>query len=379
MFTTLLRHVRAAAPTVLSALALLAAATPAAAQSDILLQLRSGAPLGDRLRVDSAGGIVAIGSIAQGTSPASGSGWRMMWYPGKVAFRAGYVDATQWDHDNVGYYSWAGGANTTASGVYSMAMGNSSVASGQWAIALGGGNQASGSAAFAAGLNAKATGNNSVAIGHYVEATGQNAVAMGRTSIANADYAVTIGHRAHANAKVGALVLADASSTDPLYAQANNQFVVRAAGGVRLFTNATQTAGVTLTSGGSSWNVVSDSTRKEGFADVDGEAVLAALRDVPVTTWRYRDEDDRAVRHIGPMAQDWHRAFGLNGDERTINMSDFDGVNLAAVRALEARTAQLRAKAAEVDALREEVQALRAGQRELERRLARLEGAEQKR
>ena len=66
---------------------------------------------------------------------------------------------------------------------------------------------------------------------------------------------------------------------------------------------------------------------------------MVRLRGVPVTTWRYIAEEDRSVRHIGPMAQDWNRAFGFSGDSTTINMSDLDGVNLAAVQALDTRTA----------------------------------------
>ena len=49
-------------------------AVPAAAQSDILLRLRSGSPLGDRFRVDSASGVVAIGDLGIGIIPASGAG-----------------------------------------------------------------------------------------------------------------------------------------------------------------------------------------------------------------------------------------------------------------------------------------------------------------
>jgi trimeric autotransporter adhesin len=41
------------------------------------------------------------------------------------------------------------------------------------------------------------------------------------------------------------------------------------------------------------------------------------------------------------MAQDWHAAFALNADSLTINQGDFDGVNLAAIQALELRTAGL--------------------------------------
>ena len=42
----------------------------AAAQSDILLRLRSGSPPGDRFRVDSAGGVVAVTQLGIGIIPA---------------------------------------------------------------------------------------------------------------------------------------------------------------------------------------------------------------------------------------------------------------------------------------------------------------------
>src|SRR5829696_3967515 len=123
-----------------AALALTLAAVPAAAQSDILLQLRSGSPAGDRFRVDSAGGVIALGQIGYGIIPATGAGWRMMWHPQKVAFRAGYADAGgQFDEANTGYYSWAGGALNIAAGNYSFAMGNQNTveASAQCGVALG--------------------------------------------------------------------------------------------------------------------------------------------------------------------------------------------------------------------------------------------------
>jgi len=125
--------------------------------------------------------------------------------------------------------------------------------------------------------------------------------------------------------------------------------------------------------------VISDRDRKEGFLAVDGEDLLARLRFVPVTTWRYRDEADRSLLHIGPMAQDWQRAFGLGGDGTTINMSDFDGVNLAAVKALDARTRgqsqRLDAQGRQLQALQAENAELRAQNRALEARLQRLEAA----
>ena len=122
-------------------------AAPAAAQSDILLRLRSGSPLGDRFRVDSAGGVVALGQIGIGIIPASGAGWRLMWHPFKVAFRAGYADAgLQFDDSKIGFYSWAGGALSAAPGNYAFAMGNQNLAEAQCAVAIGSGNNVYGNA-----------------------------------------------------------------------------------------------------------------------------------------------------------------------------------------------------------------------------------------
>src|SRR5215218_2632294 len=114
-------------------------AAPAAAQSDILLRLRSGSPLGDRFRVDSASGLVAKGVLGVGIIPFTGAGERMMWHPNKAAFRAGSIGSagTQWDDPNVGYYTWAGGYNTQALGLASFAMGYQSTALGSYSTALG--------------------------------------------------------------------------------------------------------------------------------------------------------------------------------------------------------------------------------------------------
>ncbi|HEX6747807.1 MAG TPA: tail fiber domain-containing protein [Longimicrobium sp.] len=317
------------------------------AQSDILLRLRSGSPLGDRFRVDSASGFVAKGVLGIGIIPFTGAGERLMWHPNKAAFRAGSIGSagTQWDDPNTGYYTWAGGYNTIALGLASFAMGYQSTALGSYSTALG----------------------------YIANADGTGTVAIGYRSTADADYSVAIGQRASTNGHAGAIVFSDGSTTDSTQASANNQFTVRAAGGVRLFTNATMTVGVQVAAGGSSWAVISDRNRKGDFLSVNGEDILSRLRLVPVTTWRYRDEEDRSTFHIGPMAQDWHRAFGFTRDDRTINMSDFDGVNLAAIKALEARTAELQARTAEVARLRSELQDTRQRLEALEAAVRRMQ------
>jgi hypothetical protein len=95
----------------------------------------------------------------------------------------------------------------------------------------------------------------------------------------------------------------------------------------------------------------SDRDLKTDFAEVDADAVLAAVRDLPITTWTYKDEP--GVRHIGPMAQDFAAAFGVGGDDRRINRVDASGVALAAIQALAARLEAAEARIAELSSGRE--------------------------
>ena len=62
---------------------------------------------------------------------------------------------------------------------------------------------------------------------------------------------------------------------------------------------------------------------------------------MPITTWRYIWERSDSVPHIGPVAQDFKALFYPGRDDKTISTLEFDGVELAAIKALEKRTAQL--------------------------------------
>ena len=53
--------------------------------------------------------------------------------------------------------------------------------------------------------------------------------------------------------------------------------------------------------------------------------------------WNYKAQNT-AIRHMGPTAQDFRAAFGLGDFPLRINTIDADGVALAGVKALEART-----------------------------------------
>jgi hypothetical protein len=66
---------------------------------------------------------------------------------------------------------------------------------------------------------------------------------------------------------------------------------------------------------------------------VDKHDLLKRVAQLEITSWSYRWED-RSVRHIGPMAQDFHAAFGVGESDRRISLVDGLGVAMAAIQAL---------------------------------------------
>lgn len=130
-------------------------------------------------------GIPLIPGYVTPDPPASGMGFRMMWYPGKTAFRVGYVGGDRWDKDSVGQFSFAAGDNPAAKGLSSVAMGSNAEAKGDYATVIG--------------RNAKAIGNNSVAIGFASIATGEGSVAFGYQATASHESATAIGYQTSAN------------------------------------------------------------------------------------------------------------------------------------------------------------------------------------
>lgn len=271
-----------------------------------------------------------------GGIPAEGSGTRMMWYPEKAAFRVGYIDGTQWDDANVGYFSFAAGENARSSGDYGVSLGARNVAAGLSTFAVGEQNTASGAAS------------------------------------------VAMGYHAHTNARQGSFVFADRSTVDTLRAGVNHSANWRVSGGFRIFTSSNLSTGVTVQSGavvsnwGQSsaviststgaylstagiWTNTSDVNRKHLFENISGEDILMKIRSLPVTRWSYRVDKDN-IRHIGPMAQDFYAAFKLGDNDKAIGTVDADGVALAGIKALEERTTKL---ASELQVMKEENAALR--------------------
>lgn len=244
----------------------------------------------------------------------------------------------------------------------------------------------------------------------------------GRDNAATSVYTFAAGRRAKANHN-GCFVWGDSQNAD-VASTANDQFLIRAAGGVGIGTTSpasaldvvgsirsrgsaggnigaynpnNQSASVNLgwvndvaririggngagaqngldiqTTGNSSlmrisgsgdvtatsFNPTSDRNAKENFRPVDSMSVLEKVALLEISQWNFKT--DSTTPHIGPVAQDFHAAFGVGPDDKHIATVDADGVALAAIQGLNQK-------------LTEELNRRDAENAELRQRLARLE------
>lgn len=257
-----------------------------------------------------------------------------------------------------------------------------------------------------------ASGSSSTAMGFNSVASGAYSTAIGFDSVASGDLSTAMGYHARA-LHAGSFVWADSHFT-PFASTADDQFCIRASGGVRLsddtglyFGSATRqminlyggTYGIgvqsdttyfrsaerfswfrngfpndaendpgfggsvlmSLTGGGLTVNgtVVSSSDRnvKAGFAPVDPQAILAKVIALPIQRWHFTN--DASTPHVGPVAQDFHAAFHVGADNKHIATVDADGVALAAIQGLNRKLEQkLEQKQTEITELKQRFEAL---------------------
>ncbi len=250
-----------------------------------------------------------------------------------------------------------GGQSNFASGGWSfIGGGTSNEATATFSTVSGGGfNTASGSeATIGGGGGNTASGNFSTIPG------GQNNTAGGQYSFAAGDQAQAL--------QDGTFVWADSSGT-VFHSNLPNQFFVRASGGTIFYSSSNLSTGVALDAGSGSWSSVSDRNVKSNFVVVDPQAILQSVVNLPISTWNYNAENP-AIRHIGPMAQDFYASFGVGEDNTHISTIDSEGVALAAIQGL---YQQVQAKDAEISDLQTKNADLQAKLDDLDARVTALE------
>ena len=242
------------------------------------------------------------------------------------------------------YGTVAGGWQNTADYFAVVSGGNANSATGDQSVVSGGyKNKASDRfSTVAGGFVNEASGNSStVAGGAYNVASGvYSMVAGGNKNTASGTLSFAAGSTAYAD-KDGTFVWADDSTVLPFKVTTNwpqpafgaNTFNVRATGGV-IFATSVYKAGDAIPSGavngspktyclmgigGTGWGCSSDRNVKERIVAITPSRVLAGVLAMPVSTWSIIGSK---VRQMGPMAQDFYRAFGLGDTDKSINSID---------------------------------------------------------
>ncbi|RFS13322.1 tail fiber domain-containing protein [Emticicia sp. C21] len=298
------------------------------------------------------------------TAPVNEAGTRLMWIPGRSAFRAGTVttnNGNKWAADNIGLFSFATGFDTEASGRYATATGLYTNANGAGSTAMGSFSVATGYASTAIGYRTTVgvSGYYATALGYETTANGEYAIAIGAESTASGNYAMAIGRKVNTNGQAGSVIMGDA---DPMgmgetIVGTTNQFVGRFYNGYYLLTSGDNNrTGATMGRGQSAWSAISDSTRKEKIVLADGESFLLKLRNLRLGSWNYKKQGVNPERFYGPMAQEIFAAFGNDkygtiGNDTTVSTLNMDGLLFIFSQALEKRTQDLQVENQQLKAI----------------------------
>ena len=309
------------------------------------------------------------------------------------------------DNYNSGWYAFVAGEGCSATGGNSTVAGKNDTAAGAYSVVggglentaaysyctVGGGydNKADNSGStIAGGIHNTAEYGGTVAGGEDNDATGgKSFIGGGYKNVASGGVSIVIGGRwcnavgglslaAGESAKAnhdGAIVLAanhNGDQADSIRSGGNEQFVIRADGGIYLTNTAelapydntkliTTRGGAYLSGTGGTWTNSCDRNRKENFTPINGAEIIGKVAALPITRWNYKT-DGSDIEHIGPVSQDFHAAFGLGDSDKAIATVDADGVALVAIQELYRITQELQEKTARLDAVEVELAGLQA-------------------
>jgi hypothetical protein len=335
--------------------------TSAAAKSDALVILKNGnvgigtiAPttptMGFHLKNNN--GLLVEGTNGIGNAlSVSGAGTRMIFYSKKSAFRAGAVNAAQWDDYNIGLSSIAMGSSPMASGDFSIALGTEASSIGIFSTSIGYSCLANGDGSTAIGYNTLSYGEGSVALGMNVNAMSYGEVIVGLNSAFSAS-------SSNANAWV---------ATDRLFTVGNgssasspsNAFIIYKNGSALHYGDVTALSFTSLSDKRFKQNILPIST-VSGSALTNLAAINGYYYDFRVTEFPERKFTD--AKQIGFIAQELEKVYPelVMTDEEGYKRVDYPKITpvlVEAIKELKAENDALKAKNAHLEANDSEIKA----------------------
>ncbi len=98
---------------------------------------------------------------------------------------------------------------------------------------------------------------------------------------------------------------------------------------------------------------------KTGFAPLDARQALDRVSALPISLWSYKREG-LAVRHLGPMAEDFYASFGLGANDKHVAPGDQASVAMLALQGLHQVVQEKDRKIAELEERLEALERLMA-------------------
>ena len=238
-----------------------------------------------------------------------------------------------------------------ALGQASIALGTEAMTSANGAIAIGGDLDSDGVGAFAGNVNA-------IAIGADVQAVAANTITTG--------YPILIKDKNTTSASRNLLRMQNQGPVGFRFDDNlnGNAWIFRQTANGGFTMDALNTVGlqeVRFSEGGNmkiNGTLIQGSSRnnKKAIKSVNSDVLLTKINELPIHQWTYKHEQD-SVKHIGPMAEDFYKTFGLGTTSKGISSLDSNGVALAAIQAL---STKLEEKDKEIHDLRQQISAINA-------------------
>jgi hypothetical protein len=143
----------------------------------------------------------------------------------------------------------------------------------------------------------------------------------------------------------GGSELGDTNSAGP------GTFTAYAPGGFYFFRGIVGAGGCVLPAGVVSWSCTSDRATKSNIQALNPLDTLRRVVAMPVARWNYIGTEK--IKNVGPMAQDFFKAFSLGDSDKSIASMNMSGVALSAIQGLNQKlTEQVKSKDAEILALK---------------------------
>jgi Chaperone of endosialidase len=225
--------------------------------------------------------------------------------------------------------------------------GRSNSASFYATVSGGGTNTASGSGSVVSG------GTNNTSSGYYSTIPG------GVDNVASGGWSFAAGENAKATHD-RSFVWAGGAGQDT-FSEGDNTFKVYSWKGIYMYAGLVGSGGCTLSGETGGWACRSDRNLKTDIQSLNVRDILKRVVEMPVSSWRFKSANSK---HIGPMAQDFSKAFGLGAGDTTISSMDSSGVAFAAIQGLNQKlVTEGKAKDAKISALEKKTEKFEALER----------------